>query len=81
MEFDLSEWVGIATSVIKPLFAHWLKGRRLRKTQSKNDYFIITCSGGNIEFEGRFKTSISAEEIFEKLLESTKNESKSENGI
>jgi len=81
MEFDLSAWqvgVNVATTIGVTFFTQWLKKRRSRKKTSYHS--TVTYSDDKVELK------INAEDIHEfriivKVGESTKSETKSENGI
>jgi len=78
VQFDLASWlIGIPTGIGVNWLSSWLYHKFLIKKRSKGDYFTATYSKGGIDFEGSVKTHISAEEIIQKFLESTKNEQKS----
>jgi len=64
-------WLG---GIPSGLVAQWLYHKLSRKRLAGRDYFTATCSSGSIDFEGRVKTHITAEEILERVLESTKKE-------
>jgi hypothetical protein len=79
MEFDLAAWgINVATSIGVSFFTDWLKKRRSKKKAPY--YLIVTYSGVKVELQ------INAEDIHQcriivEVGESTKNESKSENGV
>ncbi len=71
MQFDLLSWgIGIPTGISVNWLSMWLYNRFWRKRRTRGDYFTATYSGGDIDFEGRVKTRISVEEIFQNLLKS-----------
>lgn len=73
VQFDLLSWViGIPTGIGVNWLSQWLY-HKLRKRQARGNYFTATYSSGSIDFEGRVKTHISAEDILDKLLESVTN--------
>ena len=82
MEFNFQSWgIGIATGAVGPLLTYWLNNRRLRKKQATGYRSTETYSGGNVEIELSVGKDIHQYKIIVNVDESTKNESKSENGI
>ena len=82
MEFDLSAWqvgVNVATTIGANFFTQWVRERRSRKKTSYKS--TVTRSSNNVELEINVGKDIRYYKIIVKVGESTKNESKSENGI
>ena len=66
--------IGITTGVGVNLLPMWLYNRFWRKRRTRGDYFTVTYSSGNVDFEGGVKTHVSIEEIAGRLLESVRSE-------
>ena len=67
----LSPWVawpaGWVIGVLSGIAGNWAWERLRQKFRGTEEYLDFSCSGGIIRFEGQYKTTVSAQEIFEQI--------------
>lgn len=75
VQFDwftlLLGWIG---GIISGIIANYIFHKITTKKRKTGEYFSTDFTNGSLEFEGRVKTIISAEDVIKKFLESTKSE-------